>query len=150
MPMMMGNEATIREYVSAYQNDNAKFSDFFLKTVYNSTRGNKMITNDDSILTMFEQNLKDHLKTVKLSDSDYRKYRCNPKLLSYDQYGTTEYWFLILHANEIYSVSEMTMNPIKLYDINIGELIAKIYSAQKDIIDINEAEKDAALIAIES
>lgn len=149
MGMMMGNEATVREYIAAYTSDDVKFPDFFLKAVYNATDG-KMILNDDSILNLFESNLKEHLRSVTLTQQEYRKYKCNPKLLSYDRYGTTEYWFLILHANEIYSASEMTMNPIKLYDANIGDIIARIFSAQKEIIDINEAEKDAALIATDS
>lgn len=41
---------------------------------------------------------------LEMTEEEIRRYRFSPKLLSQDQYGTPEYWSLILYINECASV----------------------------------------------
>ena len=53
-----------------------------------------------------------HLRT----DDGIISHRYRPKMLSYDLYGTTELWFLLLNLNGCKSIMEFTPKKIKFYD----------------------------------
>ena len=96
--MRMGYEYTIKEFIDNYAIDDVTFNTVFLKDVFNTPNG-KMIVNGSSVLDRYRNELSQYKTKLKLTSEEYRKYQYNPKVLSYDIYGTTEFWFLILHAN---------------------------------------------------
>lgn len=57
---------------------------------------------------------------VKFDDKMTRKYKYNPKKLSYDIYSTTELWFELLRINHCSSVTEFTLtnNIVNVYNTN--------------------------------
>ena len=71
----------------------------------------------------FTNKYKDFLNTivvtVSLTDEEKARYRYKPKLVSYDLYGTTEFWNDILIINNFFSISEFQPNEtMKVYDPN--------------------------------
>ena len=52
----------------------------------------------------------------KMSDEEFRKYKYAPKRLSFDLYGTTEYWSALLELNNCLSISDFNKQWIKAYD----------------------------------
>ena len=83
---------------------------------------------------------------VTLDENEYSKYRFNPKLLSYDIYGTTELWFLILEANELHSISQFDIKTIYLFSTDIVEKMTRILNLEKAAKNYNEEEISSALI----
>ena len=57
---------------------------------------------------------------VKFDDKMARKYKYNPKRLSYDIYSTTELWFELLRLNYCSSITEFTLknNIVNVYNVN--------------------------------
>lgn len=73
---------------------------------------------------------------VELDDTEYIKYKYKPKLLSYDVYGDTELYFIILYLNNIYSVKDFDFKKIKLLKKETLEFIlSSIYNAEKKYIE---------------
>ena len=52
----------------------------------------------------------------KMSDEEFRKYKYAPKRLSFDLYGTTEYWSALLELNNCLSISDFNKQWVKAYD----------------------------------
>ena len=84
--------------------------------------------------------LKDIKVKITLSNEEYSKYRYNPKVLSYDIYGTTELWFLILEANELHSINEFNSRTIYLFKTDIVEKMTRILNLELDSKNYNEEE----------
>lgn len=55
--------------------------------------------------------------SLPVSDSDIYTYRYKPKKLSLDLYGTTELWSALLEINNMYSITDFTLEkPIKVFE----------------------------------
>lgn len=66
---------------------------------------------------------------VKFDDQMARKYKYNPKRLSYDIYSTVELWFELLRINHCSSVTEFDLknNQVNVYNVNkIKEILNEI------------------------
>ena len=142
--MRMGYEYTIKEFIDNYTIDDVTFNTVFLKDVFNTPNG-KMIVNGSSVLDRYRNELSQYKTKLKLTSEEYRKYQYNPKVLSYDIYGTTELWFLILHANELTSVSQFDMEQPYVYTGVIANVITSALNLEKDYIDYNEELKEKKL-----
>lgn len=134
--MIAGEEATLTEFIENYNSDTITIDKCFLQEVI-QTEKNKMLINGDSILDMYKDAINKTKRKVKLTNEEYIKYRYNPKLLSYDLYGTTEAWFLILQANELHSASEFNLKSPYLYEGAITNYIDKAIDLEKQRIDDN-------------
>lgn len=70
-----------------------------------------------SITNKYRNFLSNIVITMNLTEAEALKYRYNPKLLSYDLYGTTEYWDDILILNNYSSILQFTpTNTVKVYN----------------------------------
>ena len=134
--MIMGQESKITDFVKNYNNDDITIDKLHLKDVF-ATDKKKMIILTDHILSKYQLDLEDQIITYTMTSNEERKYFQNPKVLSYDRYGTTELWFLLLELNELKSASEFILNPIKIYKKTIMNRIAKILNLEKGILDEN-------------
>lgn len=135
--MSVESATTINEFIEKYRQQPIKFTDFFNKGVLVDTEV-KLFVNDDSILNMFDDLLKKYKVKYKMTNAEYRKYRYNPHKLAHDIYGNSEYWWLILHANELNSASEFSMQTIWIYNTNVLDIL-------KEILVITADEKAKAL-----
>ena len=90
--------------------------------------------------------LKDIKIKVTLSNEEYFKYRFNPKLLSYDIYGTTELWFLILEANELHSVTQFDLRTLYIFNTSIVDRVTRILNLEKDVKDYDAEQNASELI----
>ena len=95
-----------------------------------------------NVLSDYSQELKNICVDVELSDTDFRKYGYNPKVLAYDLYGSTELFFIILAANGICTAKEFNNKIIKLIrPKDLEEFIQMVYNANKhDIETYNEKQ----------
>lgn len=136
---MTYKEATLSEYISSYNQTDITFASLHLKEKDTADSGDAIILLSDNIITKYKGDLEDHVTLVTLTTTEFNKYQYNPKVLSYDLYGTTELWTLILDLNQLYSTAEFSINPIKLYDTSILNYIGAILNLEKPIIDSNIA-----------
>lgn len=137
-----GSIWTLDDFVQEYQAEDIRIDAFYLKQVLwdNSSMKNKVVINEDSIIDKYMNELESTKKVIELSTPEYYKYRYNPKLLSYDIYGTTELWFLILIANELYTISEFDLKKIIVFDPTIITKLNHMLDLDSEFLDTNAME----------
>ena len=112
---------TLSDFISEYSIEDLRIDAFYLQQVFwdKNKMTHKVVVNENSIADKYANELEENKHIVELTTKEYYKYRYNPKLLSYDIYGTTELWFFILMANELYSISEFDLRKVVLFDTAI-------------------------------
>ena len=54
--------------------------------------------------------------TVPLNEEEQNDLRFSPKKLSYELYGTTEYWSMLLYINNCHSILDFEPEKVKVFD----------------------------------
>lgn len=81
-------------------------------------------------------------KTVIVTQDQKIKYQYKPKLLSYDVYGSTESYFMILACNGMCNLKEFSLDELKFYALTPGDLaslMSSIYSAESRYLTMNRS-----------
>ena len=131
---------TLTEYISEYEQETITLDKNFLKEAF-EYNDRKIVMNGTNLLDKYMEELKIGSSLYLLNDSDMKKYKYNPKRLSYDLFdGITEFWFLILQLNEMFSINEFDRNLIRLPSKIIINKIIEIYNLEKSETDLNEEE----------
>ena len=142
--MISGNSEniyTLSNFIREYGVEDLRVDAFHLKEVFfQDGMNHKIVVNGDNIADKYAIELEENKKTVEFTTKEYYKYRFNPKVLSYDLYGTTELWFFILMANEIYTISEFDFKKLKLYDASIISKLNRMLELDKEFLEINSME----------
>lgn len=132
-------ETTLEQYIKSEQSNTIHMKNFFYKGVLTDDTTRLYIL-DDSVLIPYDTELNKYKTKYVLSDEELRKYRCNPWRVAQDVYGNSEYWFLVLHANEMYSASEFTRKYIHMYKVAVLDIITEILSVEDKNIRSNQTE----------
>ena len=139
--MIAGNSEniyTLNDFIREYSVEDLRVDAFHLKEVFfQNGMKHKIVVNGDNIADKYSAELEENKKIVEFTTKEYYKYRYNPKLLSYDVYGTTELWFFILMANEIYTITEFDLRKVKMFDAAIISKLNRMLELDKEFLDIN-------------
>ena len=142
--MIAGNSEniyTLSDFIREYSVEDLRVDAFHLKEVFfQNGMKHKLVVNGDNIADKYSAELEENKKIVEFTTKEYYKYRYNPKLLSYDVYGTTELWFFILMANEIYTITEFDLRKVKMFDAAIISKLNRMLELDKEFLDINSME----------
>lgn len=89
----------------------------------------------DNVLYDYLDEIKEKKILLTLTDLELIKYRYKPKLLSYDIYGSTELYFILLLLNNMYNIKDFNkQNLYVLYQSDLFNLLNDIYSAESSYI----------------
>ena len=77
-----------------------------------------------SLTNKYKDFLSKIVVTRELDDELQNKYRYRPKMVSFDLYGTCEFWNDILILNECFSTYEFKPTTLKFYDPNTDERVS--------------------------
>lgn len=139
MAMLMGKDSTIKKFIQNFQNDTVTIDKLQIKNI-EVYENRKLILPWEDILKKYRGDLESHIQTITMTDQQQRRWMYNPKVMSYDLYGTTELWFTIVQLNEVYSTTQLNMNPIKAYSASILKVLSRIYALEKPLLDENMDE----------
>ena len=133
---------TLSDFISEYSIEDLRIDAFYLQQVFwdKNKMTHKVVVNENSIADKYVNELEENKHIVELTTKEYYKYRYNPKLLSYDIYGTTELWFFILMANELYSISEFDLRKVVLFDTAIITKLNRMLEMDAEFLEINSME----------
>jgi hypothetical protein len=94
-----------------------------------------------NVLNDYLPELKKLARKVLLSDKEYEKYKYKPKLLSYDLYGTTEYYIYLLMINDMCNIYEFDSKKLLIISKSTLNLaLNSIYRSEKaNIIEFNNS-----------
>lgn len=88
-----------------------------MATIMNDQTGEVIKVPSMSLLNKYRWFLQEIVTNkIRLSDAEWRKYKCAPKSLSFDLYGTTEYWAALLELNNCLSIIDFTNRWVRVYD----------------------------------
>lgn len=139
-------ESSITEYVDDYRDLSISFDTLHLKESAESPADSSGVTKTillgESFVQKYKGDLEDLIQEKTFNANEYAKYMCNPWALSYDLYGTVEFWFLILDLNNMYSAIEFTQRSILIYDGSLPDVVDTIIASEEPFIDNNNAEID--------
>lgn len=133
---------TLSDFISEYSIEDLRIDAFYLQQVFwdKNKMTHKVVVNENSIADKYANELEENKHIVELTTKEYYKYRYNPKLLSYDIYGTTELRFFILMANELYSISEFDLRKVVLFDTAIITKLNRMLEMDAEFLEINSME----------
>lgn len=122
---------TIEALVQAGKTVIAKYQNFsYLEQASNGT-----IVAIKNVIWDYIDELKNASVMVRLSDSEFYKYKYRPKLLCFDVYGNTELDFVIMALNNIADVTEFNSQSFRMLKIqDMNELMTLIYNAEQKAI----------------
>ena len=108
------------------------------------TRTGDVITPQQSIVCRYYDSLKSYITTLTFETAEQKKrYRFNPKFLSYDLYGTPELWADLLYINNMTSVAEFKKDTVKVFTSDILNALVEIkLIIENDLIDNRNEIKD--------
>lgn len=133
---------TIDQFIQTEQNKSVKYPNYYYQKVI-SEDDLHVIMNYQSIMDRYVQYIRDYITEIELSQEEMRKYRYNPKRLSFNLYGTTSYGWSIIFANQIHSLTEFDFsrdNVIKVFTREGISAFSTVLSVDKTFISENQSE----------
>ena len=133
---------TIDQFIQTEQNKSVNYPNYYYQKVI-SEDDLHIIMNYQSIMDRYVQYIRDYITEIELSQEEMRKYRYNPKRLSFNLYGTTSYWWSIIFANQIHSLTEFDFsrdNVIKVFTREGISAFSTVLSVDKTFISENQSE----------
>lgn len=138
---------TIEDFVQEYDVETIRMDTVFLQQVFwEKGMEHKLVVAESALIDKYLEEIEQHKTAITLSTTEYYKYRYNPKLMAYDVYGTTELWFLLMAANELYSVIDFDLRVVKAYRTDILQKIDRMLSLEHEFKTINDDEVRAELL----
>lgn len=139
MKLSIGDYETIGSLSEYIDQLDITYSKLFLKSLIISG-DNTLIVNSTSLSNKYYDYIMKNTMTLELSNSEYMKYRYQPKLFCYDIYGTTELWFLLLRINNFTSISEFNSKKIKVFSGSIFNVLNEILvNENTNILENNDS-----------
>lgn len=133
---------TINEFFETERSKNFHMEDTYFKQILNDTGFTPQLILESSVLDNYQSILRDFIVRLPITDKFRNKYKYNPKKLAAKEYESTEYWFLILYANEMYSATQFSLDKgyIYMYRQGIQQVINEILNIERKYIQKNAAE----------
>ncbi|MCM1214101.1 MAG: hypothetical protein NC548_06225 [Lachnospiraceae bacterium] len=136
-----GSVTTIEDFVREYNVETIRMDTVFLRQVFwERPMEHKMVVTESAMIDKYLSEIENDKVSIALSTEEYYKYRYNPKRMAYDVYGTTELWFLIMAANELYSIIDFDLRTVKAYTTAIMPKVDRILNLEHEFKVINDDE----------
>jgi hypothetical protein len=135
---MYRNKSTIRNIIDNGLEEKITSSSLSLKTVITNSSGEMFIVNMFNLYEKYYEILLDDVVTATLSEEEYNKYRFNPRLLSFDLYGTQELHYMLLRLNHVYSVINFDFTEVRVFKPTIISKINEIMVLESEEYIDNE------------
>lgn len=132
---------TLTQFFENEKNKSFHMEDCFYKQIIYGSDIPQLIL-ESSILDRYDSILRDLKVKLTMNDLQIQNYKYNPKKIASELYGSSEYWFLILHANELFSASQLNLEKgfIYLYKDGVQSVINEIMNVDRDYIQKNASE----------
>ena len=127
---------TLEDFIGFKAQDNMTYYNFSILS--KSILKDGIIYSKDNVIYNYLDILKGKSKKVKLTDSEYHKYRFKPKLLAYDLYGSTELYFIILALNDTCNIKDFNKRKVRLmFRQDLSDILSQIFNAESNRLYLN-------------
>jgi hypothetical protein len=135
---MYKNRSTIQSIISEGLESKILSTTLSLKEVITNSAGEKFVVNMFNLYEKYYEILLDHVVIATLSETEYKKYRFQPRLLSFDLYGTKELHYMLLRLNYVYSVINFDFEEVRVFKPSVLKLINEIMILESEEYINNE------------
>ena len=95
--------------------------------LYNSSTDDTIKIPFNPIINKYKDYFDKITLSVPLTEEEQKTYRFSPKKLSYELYGTVEYWSMLLYINNCHSLLDFQPETLKVLDPDeLGGLVNEI------------------------
>lgn len=131
---------TIPDLVDYEKTLELKHDSLYLKSRIEPTNGDpSFVLNTTAISTKYLDVILKCCVDVELTERELLRYRYQPKLYCYENYGNIELWSLLLKVNNMLSASEFSVRKIKGFDVNtLTRILNEILILEDNRITKNE------------
>lgn len=129
---------TLKQFVALKESDKMTYPNYSI--MERSLTNPKLVYSINNLIYDYMTEINQLRKTVKVSIEEKIKYQYRPKLLSYDIYGTTELYFMILAMNGMCNLKEFELMDLQFYaltPVDLSNMLNEIYNAETNHININ-------------
>ena len=132
---------TVEDFIELGKDiDDIQYYKFTILSKASRDAVNPILYAEHNVIYDYEEEFKQLAETVEMTDSEFNKYKYKPKLLAYDLYGSTEFFFAILFINGMYSIKDFDKRNIKLIRKSaMSELLTAIYNAERNYLSANRS-----------
>ena len=132
---------TVEDFIELGKDmDDIQYSKFAILSRASANVSNPILYAEHNVIYDYEEEFKKVSLDVEMTNEELNKYIYKPKLLSYDLYGSTELYFVILFINGIYDIKDFNKRNIKLLKKDtMKEILEAIYNAEQDYINANRS-----------
>lgn len=133
---------TVEDFIELGKDmDDIQYSKFaILSRASSPDVSNPILYAEHNVIYDYEEEFKKVSLDVEMTNEELNKYIYKPKLLSYDLYGSTELYFVILFINGIYDIKDFNKRNIKLLRKDtMKEILEAIFNAEQDYIHTNRS-----------
>lgn len=125
------NASTMDEYVE--EGTHLVFSRD--SNLFKARYGDRIVPSQ-TIVCRYYDSLKSYIQTKTYTAEEEKRYKYNPRFLSYDLYGTPELWADLLYINNAVSAAEFNKSTVKVFSTDIIDALVEIkLIIENDIID---------------
>lgn len=144
--MPIQNCTTIQEFIDFGKEQRISHEKMFTKSIIVSN-DKCILGNYLSILNRYMDVIRKILIIKEFTQEEMDRYIYKPKLYCMDEFGSIDFWSLILRVNDMVSVTDFKEKKIKTFSKNdLYELINEILILENDTIIKNEDEIENKLI----
>ena len=132
---------TVEDFIELGKDiDDIQYYKFTILAKASSDVTNPILYAEHNVIYDYEEEFKKLALNVEMTDTEFNKYKYKPKLLAYDLYGSTEFFFVILFLNGMYSIKDFNKRNLKLIrKSTMAELLTAIYNAERNYISSNRS-----------
>ena len=131
---MQVKEYTMADYITAINNETITMKSLHYQEI-DEVSGEFLITNGDSILRLYREDLKNDSVLVILDNDQKRKYHYKPWLFCLDTYGISDLWFELLDLNQIRSFSQFDHEKIRAFAPGFIGKLKTVIKLEEDVVN---------------
>lgn len=129
---------TIDQMIGLKNSDSITYKNFSI--LQKSLQDDSLVYSIDNVIYDYMDEINQYKRLVGFSDMEVVKYKYKPKLFSYDVYGSTECYFVIMALNGICNVKEFDLIDHTIWALNPNDMYTimnLISRAEKTRIALN-------------
>ena len=129
---------TVDQMIALKNSDAITYKNFSI--LQKSLQDDSLVYSIDNVIYDYMDEINQYKRLVGFSDMEVVKYKYKPKLFSYDVYGSTECYFVIMALNGICNVKEFDLIDNTIWALNPNDMYTimnLISRAEKTRIALN-------------
>lgn len=129
---------TLNQFIDLQARDDITYQNFSILNV--SEVEPNVYYSIDNVIHGYISDIRDSIQTVRINEEDRLKYIYKPKLLSYDVYGATEMFFILMALNGIHNIKDFSLSDYTFKALHKSDMFtfaSRVYNSEEQSLLLN-------------